>query len=97
MAIDSDVMRHLKKAENGWVCTVNANHHPTRQRFTLAHELAHYILHRNKHSEFVDNTYFRSIDSENPMEYEANAFAGVLLMPESDMKYFIKNVSSKFK
>lgn len=82
-----------KKDDGSWVCKVNAKHHPTRQRFTIAHELAHYILHRNQKNEFVDFTYFRSFDSKNAMEYEADSFAGMLLMPESDISYFINNVS----
>ena len=30
------------------VIGVNSNHHPNRQRFTIAHELAHVVLHRSK-------------------------------------------------
>lgn len=93
--LDKDESGSLKKIEGDtWVCTVNANHHPTRQRFTLAHELAHYVLHRNKQNDFVDHTYFRNTDNDNPMEYEANAFAGALLMPELEIRSFIRNVSS---
>src|SRR5688572_11543883 len=35
------------------VIVVNASHHPNRQRFTLAHELAHHVLHRPYLSENV--------------------------------------------
>lgn len=92
--LDNDVSGHLKKTENGWVCSVNSKHHPTRQRFTLAHELAHFILHRNDQSEFIDHTYFRTSDAANSMEHEANSFAGHLLMPEEDFRFFIRNVSA---
>lgn len=34
----------LKQEKSGnWVMTVNSLHHPHRQRFTIAHELGHFI------------------------------------------------------
>src|SRR5579859_3247614 len=43
------------------VIGVNANHHPNRQRFTIAHEFGHYMLHRNTSSLFIDTAlvFFR--------------------------------------
>lgn len=67
--------------ERGWLITVNALHHPNRQRFTIAHELAHYALHRKSREEFRDQNFFRN-DCTDPMEAEANHFAATLLMPE---------------
>lgn len=61
-----------------------------RQRFTIAHELGHYVLHNNLKSEqlFVDKDFivkYRSENSYTPLELkheqEANAFAAGLLMP----------------
>ena len=92
--LESDVSGKLTRENDTWICIVNANHHPTRQRFTMAHELAHYVLHRNEQTEFVDHTYFRAVDNANPMEFEANAFAGSLLMPKMDFKHFIINTST---
>ncbi len=93
--LEKDVSGCLTKEDgDNWICKVNVDHHRTRQRFTIAHELAHYILHRNQQNDFIDHTYFRSSVNENAMEYEANAFAGTLLMPEEDIRYFIGNVST---
>lgn len=92
--LSADVSGKLTKTETGWLCIVNANHHSTRQRFTIAHELAHYILHRNQQSNFIDSTYFRKEDSINTMEYEANAFAADLLMPRASFQYFTRNISN---
>jgi Zn-dependent peptidase ImmA (M78 family) len=34
-------------------------HHPNRQRFTLAHEIAHYVLHRDLvENGIVDDTMY---------------------------------------
>ena len=62
-----------------------------RQRFTMAHELGHYILHNSKTSDdlFVDKDFlfkkFRHLNTYTPtekkQEQEANAFAAALLMP----------------
>lgn len=75
----------LKYINDGWVISINSLHNEKRQRFTLAHELGHYILHKEKNSEFKDAVFFRNevLDS---MEYKANEFASELLMPESSVR-----------
>lgn len=68
---------------------LNALHHPNRQRFSAAHELAHHELHADILGKAVhvdkgfqvllrDDVSSRGIDSR---EIEANAFASELLMP----------------
>lgn len=64
-------------------------HQPkVRQRFTIAHEIGHYQLHKDKLPLFVDKGYsalYRNSDSstgEVRREREANAFAAALLMPK---------------
>ena len=79
------------KYENGvWTISINQYHNKKRQRFTLAHELAHYILHKEKNSEFKDAVFFRDevLDS---MEFKANEFASELLMPENLVRNTIDN------
>ncbi len=67
---------------------VNLRHAPVRRRFTIAHELGHYQLHRRERGNtpaFIDRTvYFRKGNSSasHRMEMEANAYAAGLLMPE---------------
>ena len=67
------------------VIGVNALHPKTRQRFTIAHELGHLLLHQTR-SIYIDQAVLRLRDviSEtglDPQEVEANAFAAELLMP----------------
>jgi Zn-dependent peptidase ImmA (M78 family) len=65
----------------------NAAHPPARQRFTIAHEIGHYIMHRNDAALFIDQRFFatfrdtRSSRGSDKREREANAFAASLLMP----------------
>lgn len=64
---------------------VNANDTRTRQRFTIAHELGHYFLHREllegNNDLHVDIMYRMITDEkEREREKEADYFAGALLM-----------------
>jgi len=67
---------------------VNKSHHPNRQRFTIAHELGHFLLHGQETKIFVDDgpvVLFRNLASSEGtqrQEIEANIFAAALLMPE---------------
>lgn len=75
---------------------VNALHHPHRQRFTIAHEIGHLLLHRDTASVFVDSSpvFFRdaaSSEGTRIQEIEANAFASALLMPQDAIREFVGN------
>jgi Zn-dependent peptidase ImmA (M78 family) len=66
----------------------NRDQSDARQRFTIAHEIGHYVLHRQSQALFIDKNYqaafFRSHASaskSDPREREANSFAAALLMP----------------
>lgn len=76
------------------VIVINAGHHPNRQRFTLAHELGHHVLHGDylQNNVHVDKAVLhrnhRSSEGSDQKEVEANAFAAELLMPVSKMKKY---------
>jgi Zn-dependent peptidase ImmA (M78 family) len=87
-----DVSGVLVVEDGRGVIGVNAAHAPTRQRFTIAHEIAHYVLHRDQLPVFIDKglrqylAVFRdgsSSTGEHRREREANGFAAALLMPAS--------------
>jgi hypothetical protein len=66
---------------SGFVITVNANDNRRRQRFTLAHEIGHFLLHRDLMDEgIVDDTMYRSPLGEW-YERQADRFAGDCLLP----------------
>lgn len=61
----------------------NEAHVPVRQRFSIAHELGHYLLHSRPGEEallFRDDHSSLGTDFK---EIQANAFASALLMPEA--------------
>ena len=78
--LPSAISGYLKKVDDEWVIGVNKNHHPHRQRFTIAHEFAHYCLHKRDGSYFEDTTFFRK-ENDSSIEFKANEFAAELLMP----------------
>lgn len=79
---------------------VNASQAPTRQRFTLAHEIGHWRLHPGRLITFDrpirvnrrDNVSSMATDRE---EIEANAFAANLLMPEAAVRETLRAVPLK--
>jgi len=81
----------LEKDENDkWTIRVNANHHPNRRRYTIAHELGHYCLHRHQKDSFKDQIFFRGLERSR-MEWQANTFAGEILMPEEQFRLFLQD------
>lgn len=80
---------------------VNARHHPNRQRFTLAHEIAHYRLHHTKKAK--DNLYLdKSLvylrgharsGKQDAKERDADQFAAALLMPSRLVTDYIERHS----
>jgi Zn-dependent peptidase ImmA (M78 family) len=57
---------------------LNGNNHPTRQRFTLAHEFGHWTL---GHGEVVDGPDSLTSATNAPDEVAANQFAAEFLAP----------------
>ncbi|HEY1796355.1 MAG TPA: ImmA/IrrE family metallo-endopeptidase [Stellaceae bacterium] len=66
---------------SGYTIYVNRNDARIRQRFTIAHEIAHYILHRDLiGSQVVDREMYRS-NLASIYETQANRLAADILMP----------------
>ncbi|OKP66789.1 hypothetical protein BTE77_31435 [Ensifer adhaerens] len=69
---------------------VNKADHPNRQRFTIAHELGHWMLHKEAFQADPEAypvlPRFQHVEESNAFEQEANAFASELLVPEHLLK-----------
>lgn len=74
--------------------------HPGRIRFTLAHELGHYMLHRQNAGldgfECGAGDMLRYDTGYTAREEEANAFAACLLMPAHDFRRQVENERFSF-
>jgi len=85
---DSDISGFLLLGMGEPTIGVNTHHPLTRQRFTIAHELGHFLLHRvdNKdaHVDYGFQVKLRddlSAQGTDVEEREANSFAAEILMP----------------
>ncbi len=81
-AAEDDLSGALIRKPKEVVIGVNSAHHPNRQRFTIAHEIGHFILHKGIKLHVDEDFRVNLRDgSANWEEIEANAFAAELLMP----------------
>lgn len=87
--MDDQMSGYIERSNGSYRIVVNALHPETRQRFTAAHELGHYIYHRDLLGDGVgDNRAYRAEGTkiDNPRiqpvhERQANSFAANVLMP----------------
>lgn len=89
--LGENISGFFRRGTLGFEVGVNSLHHPNRQRFTLAHEIGHYMLHRN-HGAFEDGLLFRR-NQTNTQEIEANIFASALLMPRFEFDRSLKSMT----
>jgi Zn-dependent peptidase ImmA (M78 family) len=83
---DKDLSGFLYRGSDHSIIGVNKDHVPVRQRFTIAHEIGHLLLH--EHDQVHVDRGFRvrlrsdiSSQGTDRDEMEANRFAAELLMP----------------
>lgn len=104
-ALEDEVSGMLVVTDGATHIVVNKNHHPNRQRFTIAHEIGHLRMHhRDGDQLFVDTklaVYHRigsatsrayampGSTTNSEQERQANVFAASLLMPEALLREYI--------
>ncbi|WP_244539156.1 ImmA/IrrE family metallo-endopeptidase [Pseudomonas aeruginosa] len=76
-----------------WGIFYNGKANPERQRFTIAHELGHFILHRDQRQSFNcdKESVYSGADTIRVIEREADDFASNLLMPGDLLREWISN------
>lgn len=92
--LGDEVSGILAIRENGILIGYNKKHGESRQRFTIAHEIGHFVLGHGRDGLFIDtskqsvilNRDSKSSTGEERQEVEANAFAAALLMPGDMVK-----------
>jgi hypothetical protein len=92
-----------KIGEENYRISVQGSEHYYRKRFTMAHELGHFLLHKDKIGDGVNDTpayrtyekaelFNTNITAEH--ETEANSFAAALLMPKEAVEYYLEEKKS---
>ena len=88
----------LRKEKDGWKIYVNETDSPSRRRFTIAHEIGHYISYINdsyskpyfdKNGEISDLALQRRNGMTGSVEAEANTIAADLLMSKKDIERMV--------
>jgi len=78
---DGDISGMVKNSKNEKKIFINNQDIPSRQRFTLAHEIAHILLHHDNLDVEFDVVDYRNNGISTRKESEADSFAASLLMP----------------
>jgi Zn-dependent peptidase ImmA (M78 family) len=92
----------IKKSGEEYQILILGSDHYYRKRFTMAHELGHYILHKEKIDKFgaiTDSEEYKAEGITPEEEAAADAFAAETLMPEEEVRKIfeetMKNQSNK--
>ena len=83
IGIDDDLAKNFKSSK---VIAINNKDNVGHQRFTMAHELAHYLFDFDVSNQIVYYNTYNTFEDENEEERRANYFAANLLMPEKKFK-----------
>jgi Zn-dependent peptidase ImmA (M78 family) len=92
-----DLYGALIRSDHEMYIGVNSLNHPNRRRFTIAHELGHFVLHKGikVHIDKGFRVNWRDDESSEAVsdeEMEANRFAAELLMPIQFVKKDIEKL-----
>lgn len=68
---------------SGYRIRINRHEPLVRQRFTIAHEISHYLLHREYIGDGLEDTILYRSTLSNTIEAEANRLAADLIMPQN--------------
>jgi hypothetical protein len=105
---DADgAMMRSRENSTRFTAFVNSNvRNRGRRRFTMAHEIGHFVLHCNLQDSFLCTREMLEDFKVDTLEAEANAFASQLLLPPNRIREFekhpwnvetLKDIAEKFE
>lgn len=82
--LDEERSGSIEKKHGKYIITVNKLHGEKRKRFTVAHEIGHFIFHADliENGAIIDDKLYRDARVGGANETQANRFAASILMPE---------------
>lgn len=95
IAVDSALEEQNALFASGRIILVNRNDSTAHQRFTIAHELAHYIFDFDEQNQLVYYKPYLTTETDDEVELRANRFAAELLMPTDDFKQYFLELKAK--
>lgn len=89
--LPANISGEIKEVDGTIQVKINRHDTKQRQRFTLAHEISHFLLHRHLLSRgIIDDVLYRSAQS-TVVEAEANRLAADILMPPHLINLLMQN------
>lgn len=89
------MVRKNADSPGGFDIFVNAGHPEVRRRFTIAHEIAHVVLHPHLIGDGITDDALLRSGLSNAVEAQANKLAADILMPREKLNEFlVKGISS---
>jgi Zn-dependent peptidase ImmA (M78 family) len=83
----------IRRQDGGYIIRINRHDVSGRQRFTLAHEISHYLLHEDLIGDGLEDDMLYRSKLSNSLEVEANSLAAIILMPLS----LVESLSQKYR
>jgi len=103
--LGSDISGLLVSRDGTASIAVRRSDHPNRRRFTIAHEIGHFVLrhhlqgnelvHADRHQEVIYRSP-RASEGLDPIEVQANQFAASLLMPARLVRERVDSLPKSF-
>ncbi|WP_254695209.1 ImmA/IrrE family metallo-endopeptidase [Leisingera sp. NJS201] len=100
--LGEDISGEIRRDGERYIVSTSGDEHAFRQRFTLAHELGHFVLHKSLIGTGLDDSkMYRSTEAGDfyntaiklAHERQANSFAAKVLMPKPLLKQKIEEMS----
>jgi Zn-dependent peptidase ImmA (M78 family) len=89
--LDPDVSGRIEGQEGFARVYLNRSDHELRQRFTLAHELGHFIENKDRDFEYIEYRDPVAAQGDKEEEVFANSFAAELLMPKTAIETLLQS------
>ena len=91
--LEAGISGKILGVDFGYEIQINKHEIKERQRFTFAHEISHYLLHRDLIGEGISDTILYRSALSDSKEAEANRLAADILMPKFIVNQLINNNS----
>ena len=86
--LGGDIAGKIERRARGYHVTLNSRDSARRRRFTLAHEIAHFVLHRDLIGDGITDSGLYRSSLTDEIERQANRYAADLLMPAAKVRQF---------
>lgn len=95
--LEGNLAGEIKEVDGVVTIRVNSHDVKCRQRYTVAHEIAHFLLHRHLLVDGIQDTPLYRSHLSNQIEREAEALAADILMPLHIVNTLLSTHSNHYK